>query len=166
LKRRRKREERKKKERKEETARLPSLSTGKEKNVFLLFQAFLLSHFSLFFYWIPRRSLLCLTSSPKQLEINSNHLETFLKNPKPQDPTHIFLALEFVRGGEFFRHLRTRGRLPEAAARAYAAEVVVALEAMHDRGVVYRDLKVREGILFLRERKKGNELSSLKINPI
>ena len=59
-----------------------------------------------------------------------------------QDSTHVFLALEFVRGGEFFRHLRARGRLPEAAARAYAAEVVVALEAMHDRGVVYRDLKV------------------------
>ena len=59
-----------------------------------------------------------------------------------QDSTQVFLALEFVRGGEFFRHLRARGRLPEAAARAYAAEVVVALEAMHDRGVVYRDLKV------------------------
>jgi serine/threonine protein kinase len=68
-----------------------------------------------------------------------------LKKTK-QDPTHVYLALEFVRGGEFFRHLRARGRLPEAAARAYAAEVVVALEAMHDRGIVYRDLKVKKRV--------------------
>ena len=61
--------------------------------------------------------------------------------------------LEFVRGGEFFRHLRARGRLPENAARSYAAEVVVALEAMHDRGIVYRDLKVIEAF-FPRSGKK------------
>ena len=44
-------------------------------------------------------------------------------------------------GGEFFRALRTRGRLSEPAARFYAAEVVAALAALHGRGVVYRDLK-------------------------
>lgn len=76
-----------------------------------------------------------------------------LKKTK-QDPTHVYLALEFVRGGEFFRHLRARGRLPEAAARAYAAEVVVALEAMHDRGIVYRDLKVKKRVSRFSRKKR------------
>jgi protein kinase X len=58
-----------------------------------------------------------------------------------QDAECVYFALEYVPGGEFFRHLRTRGRLPEAAARFYAAEVAAALAALHARGIVYRDLK-------------------------
>lgn len=58
-----------------------------------------------------------------------------------QDAAFIYFVLEYVPGGEFFRHLRTKGCLPEAAARFYAAEVLLALDAMHARGIVYRDLK-------------------------
>lgn len=59
-----------------------------------------------------------------------------------QDDAFVYLAMEYCPGGEFFRHLRARGRLAEPAARFYAAEVAAALEAMHGKGIVYRDLKV------------------------
>ena len=116
----------KKNEKEKETARLPGLEKTRERgeNVFPFPSISFLSFF---------RRFLSLHGLPTN------------KKTK-QDPTHVYLALEFVRGGEFFRHLRARGRLPEAAARAYAAEVVVALEAMHDRGIVYRDLKVKKRV--------------------
>ena len=37
--------------------------------------------------------------------------------------------------------LQREGYLPEAMAKLYAAEVLLALEHLHERNVVYRDLK-------------------------
>ena len=71
-----------------------------------------------------------------------------------QDESFVYLVLEYAPGGEFFRHLRARGRLPESAARFYVAEVAAALDAMHGKGIVYRDLKVREK---RRERERERE---------
>jgi protein-serine/threonine kinase len=51
--------------------------------------------------------------------------------------------MEYCAGGEFFRVLQKQKDqcLSEASVRAYAAEVLVALEYLHQIGVVYRDLK-------------------------
>lgn len=51
--------------------------------------------------------------------------------------------MEYCAGGEFFRALqRLPNRcLPEADARFYLAEVLMALEYLHMIGFVYRDLK-------------------------
>ena len=43
--------------------------------------------------------------------------------------------------GELFFHLRKEKRYPEDKARFYIAEVLLALEHLHERGCVYRDLK-------------------------
>ena len=45
-------------------------------------------------------------------------------------------------GGEFFSHLKSRGRLGEDAARLYAGEVLLMFEYLHAQDIVYRDLKV------------------------
>lgn len=50
--------------------------------------------------------------------------------------------MEFVNGGELFFHLKqVKGGFDETRARFYAAEMVLALEYLHQSGVVYRDLK-------------------------
>ncbi|KAF3779050.1 Serine/threonine-protein kinase [Nymphaea thermarum] len=53
------------------------------------------------------------------------------------------LVTEFCPGGDLhvLRQLQPAKRFDEAAARFYAAEVVVALEYVHMLGIVYRDLK-------------------------
>ena len=59
-------------------------------------------------------------------------------------PTCVLRALYChctAAAGELYDQIRLAGRLEEPAARFYAAEVVLMLEALRGRGVVHRDLK-------------------------
>ncbi|KAJ1562726.1 camp-dependent protein kinase catalytic subunit [Nowakowskiella sp. JEL0078] len=58
-----------------------------------------------------------------------------------QDEGHLYMVLEFVSGGDMFSHIRKYRRFDENIARIYAAELVVALEYLHSRHIIYRDLK-------------------------
>ncbi|KAI8084286.1 camp-dependent protein kinase 10 [Gilbertella persicaria] len=58
-----------------------------------------------------------------------------------QDSQSLFMLQEYVIGGELFRHLRKAGRFPADTARFYAAEIVLALEYLHSKDIIYRDLK-------------------------
>jgi serine/threonine protein kinase len=49
--------------------------------------------------------------------------------------------MENANGGDLFYHLRKAKRFKEERARFYAAEIVIALEFMHNAGIIYRDLK-------------------------
>jgi len=54
----------------------------------------------------------------------------------------IYMLMDKVLGGELFTYLHTRhAPLPEAHAKFYAACVVMAFEYLHDRRIIYRDLK-------------------------
>jgi protein-serine/threonine kinase len=46
-----------------------------------------------------------------------------------------------MSGGELFWHLQREGKFPEQRAKFYIAELVLALENLHSKGIVYRDLK-------------------------
>lgn len=54
---------------------------------------------------------------------------------------NLHFILEFCPGGELFYHLGNLGRFTEDQARFYFAEVVLALEYLHENKVVFRDLK-------------------------
>ncbi|EZG44964.1 putative CAMP-dependent protein kinase catalytic subunit [Gregarina niphandrodes] len=58
-----------------------------------------------------------------------------------QDRDHLYIIMEFVSGGEFFSFLRRNKRLDNAVAKFYAAHIVLILEYLHHRRIVYRDLK-------------------------
>jgi len=58
-----------------------------------------------------------------------------------QDDRRVFILMEFVHGGELFRRLSNEGRLPTDHAKFYAAEIVLAMEYLHDKFIVYRDVK-------------------------
>ncbi|OMJ71808.1 hypothetical protein SteCoe_29900 [Stentor coeruleus] len=54
---------------------------------------------------------------------------------------YLHFILEFCPGGELFYHLGNLGKFTEDQARFYFAEVVLALEYLHENKIVFRDLK-------------------------
>jgi|EP00927_Polykrikos_kofoidii_P069080 serine/threonine protein kinase len=65
-----------------------------------------------------------------------------------QDERYVYLALEYVVGGEFFTHLRKVGRLENDPAAFYAAQIGSIFEYCHSKNIIYRDLKP-ENILLM-----------------
>ena len=49
-----------------------------------------------------------------------------------------------MQGGDLRYHLRENGILSEASVRFYAAELLCAIADLHEKEVIYRDLKVRK----------------------
>ena len=49
---------------------------------------------------------------------------------------------DYIRGGELFTHLCARGSFDLATTRYYIAELTIALEHIHSKGIFYRDLKL------------------------
>jgi serine/threonine protein kinase len=64
-----------------------------------------------------------------------------------QDDNEIYMLLELALGGELFSVLREKNKFEEPQSRFYAACVCSAFAYMHDKSIVYRDLKP-ENLLF------------------
>lgn len=64
-----------------------------------------------------------------------------------QSDTKLFMVLEYVSGGEMFYHQQRQGRFPFERTRLYVMEMVLALQALHAVGVIYRDLKLENILL-------------------
>ena len=58
-----------------------------------------------------------------------------------QDADTLFMLVELVLGGELFSVLRQQGSFQEPVAAFYGAITASAFEYLHDRQIVYRDLK-------------------------
>ena len=59
-----------------------------------------------------------------------------------QNTKKLFFVLEFCPGGELYRQISKKHKLPEDHVRFYAAQMVLALEYLHARNIVYREYLV------------------------
>lgn len=58
-----------------------------------------------------------------------------------QTPSDLYLVTDYMSGGELFWHLQKEGRFEESRAKFYIAELILAIEHLHNNDIVYRDLK-------------------------
>ncbi|ORY46462.1 kinase-like protein [Rhizoclosmatium globosum] len=86
----------------------------------------------------------------KQVEHTINERDILMRLDYPflvellgtmQDASNLYFVLEFVQGGELFTFLRRSGRFRNNVALFYAGEVILAFEYLHNRDIIYRDLK-------------------------
>ncbi|KAG9310253.1 kinase-like protein [Chiua virens] len=64
-----------------------------------------------------------------------------------QDTYHVYLAMEYVPGGDFRTLLNNSGVLKEEHARFYISEMFVAVNELHKLGYIHRDLNQRFNFL-------------------
>ena len=77
----------------------------------------------------------------------------FFKGPK-----HMYMVLEYVRGGELFDEIVKRSHYTESKARELVHTLLTAIKHCHDKHIAHRDLKP-ENILML----SRDDDSSIKI---
>ena len=58
-----------------------------------------------------------------------------------QAEERIYFIMEFLQGGELFQHLKKFRTFDEDKVRFYGAQIALALEYLHKKGVVYGNLR-------------------------
>lgn len=80
-------------------------------------------------------------SSERKILLSISHPFIVVLYRTFQDPMHVHMLLEYVNGGEVFTHLRNAGRFSKEFTKFYTGQIVLVIQYLHEKNIVYRDLK-------------------------
>lgn len=79
-----------------------------------------------------------------------------------QDSRNVYFLTEFLGGGDLFLAIREIGTLSKEQSMFYGASIVLALEYLHARNIMYRDLKPENVLLEFQGKAKLVDLGCCK----
>ncbi|KAH8816304.1 kinase-like domain-containing protein [Xylogone sp. PMI_703] len=82
-----------------------------------------------------------------------------------QDSTSLYYVLDVASGGELLGVLKKIGSFDEECTRFYGAQILEAIEHMHNRGVIHRDLKPENVLLDDQMHIKITDFGTAKLLP-
>jgi 3-phosphoinositide dependent protein kinase-1 len=82
-----------------------------------------------------------------------------------QDSTSLYYVLDIASGGELLGVLKKIGSFDEECTRFYGAQILDAIEHMHNRGVIHRDLKPENVLLDDKMYIKITDFGTAKLLP-
>ena len=107
--------------------------------------------------YLPTHEIYAMKSLKKDILIQEEKIEsTLLEKEILETINHPFLVglvfcfqteqrinfvMPFIPGGELFQHLKKVKHFSEQKVKFYAAQIAIAIQYLHDMGIVYRDLK-------------------------
>ncbi|CAG7817255.1 unnamed protein product [Allacma fusca] len=80
-----------------------------------------------------------------------------------ETPNHVFLVMEYCNGGDLADYLNGKGTLSEDTIRLFLRQLAGAMQALHSKGVVHRDLKPQNILLTYHKSNPAPHEISLKI---
>jgi serine/threonine protein kinase len=78
------------------------------------------------------------------------------------EPELLYLAMEFLPGGDLDQYIRTHGPVPLQRACQWMAQAASGLQTAHDRGLVHRDIKPSNLLLTAQEQVKLSDFGLVK----
>ncbi|CAF3583897.1 unnamed protein product [Rotaria socialis] len=68
-----------------------------------------------------------------------------------ETPKDIYIVTEYASGGDLYTCINHTGKFPEDEAKHIFAQITAAIDHMHSKGIVHRDIKT-ENVFFAKER--------------
>lgn len=68
-----------------------------------------------------------------------------------ETPNEIYIVTEYASGGELYTRISKEGKFQEDEAKCIFAQLTAAVEHMHKKGIIHRDIK-SENVFFAKER--------------
>lgn len=87
------------------------------------------------------QNLIKYAKSERNILSIMNHPFIVRLNYAFQNQNKLFLILDYCPGGDLGKMLTKKRRLPEEIVRIYVSEIVLGIEALHSKNIIFRDLK-------------------------